>query len=110
MKFHVRIDGLRQPSCEQQDLLRRRQVPGMGQLGEQVVLVRSDNGSEWKPGEVRPRDHAHVTFQHIVPVLGVACHVERGEPDLVHFSGTLGAEEVPATVEPAQSNVGNDNL
>ena len=44
---------------------------------------------------------ADVTFQHVVPVLGGAGHVEGGELDLVRLLGVLCAEEVVAAVEPA---------
>lgn len=51
-------------------------------------------------GELRPREGAHVAFEHEVPVLSDARHVERRQPHLVGVASALGPEEVLASVKP----------
>lgn len=52
--------------------------------------------------EVRPADRAYVAFQHVVLALDVSRRMELGEPNLVCVSGALSAEEMLASIEPAQ--------
>jgi len=75
------------------------------QVGEVVGAERGPKTLLAQRFERGPGDVAHVAgvaFQHEVPVLGRAAHVERGEPHLVAVRSALGAEEVVALVQPSQ--------
>jgi hypothetical protein len=52
--------------------------------------------------KIFPRWSSRIAFQYIVPLLCVAGHVERRQPDLVNLTGELTAKEGFASVEPAQ--------
>jgi hypothetical protein len=52
--------------------------------------------------EILPAWGTGIALQDIIPLLGGACQVKGGEPDLVDVASTLGAENLLASVDLAQ--------